>query len=295
MTINTLPRSLLRTAACLTMLSGSCALPALAAPPAAKDNITWAVTHFPPFQIRMGAHQGTGSFDGLLQTMTAQLTGFEHDIATMTVTRRDEELREGKNICTPSIFKNPARERIWEFSKPALLHLDNRLVFLSENAKQFGTGEIDIETLFKRKELTGGILAGRSYALAVDPVIAKYKDSPNLVIRSMPIEQFFEMLVNKNVDYLILFSHETQFLADKFNQPDARFANRHITGIQPYIYTHVACTRNAWGKAVIRQVDAVLERELPTPEFRKFSERWYNPDDQARVRKFYPQMLKDAR
>ncbi|MES2016988.1 MAG: TIGR02285 family protein [Pseudomonadota bacterium] len=269
----------------------------LPAPVLAADTpvITWAVTHFPPFQIRSGEHQGTGSFDGLLQTMTAKLTGFEHDVALMSVTRRDEELREGKNICTPSIFKNPAREKVWEFSKPALLHLDNRLVFLSENARQFGAGEIDLDALFQRTDLTGGILAGRSYALAVDPVIAKYKDSPNLVIRSMPIEQFFEMLVNKNVDYLILFGHETQFLADKFKQPESAFANRHISGVQPYIYTHVACTRNAWGKAVIKQVDALLERELPTPAYRKFSERWYNADDQARVRRFYPQMLKDAR
>ena len=97
------------------------------------------------------------------------------------------------------------------------------------------------------------------------------------------------------VDYLILFAHETQFLADKFNQPESKFANRRITGVQPYIYTHVACTKNAWGKAVIKQVDALLERELATPEYRKFSERWYNADDQARVRRFYPQMLKDAR
>lgn len=55
--------------------------------------------------------------------MTGKLTGFEHEISTMTVTRRDEELREGKNICTPSIFKNPAREKIWGFLKPALLQV----------------------------------------------------------------------------------------------------------------------------------------------------------------------------
>lgn len=288
-------RTLLYALASLTLASGTCATPATAAGADAKDNITWAVTHFPPFQIRTGAHQGTGSFDGLLQTMTTRLSGFDHEIALMSVTRRDEELRDGRNICTPSIFKNPAREKVWEFSKPALLHLDNRLVFLSENATKFGAGVIDIEALFQRKDLTGGILAGRSYALAVDPVIAKYKDSPNLVIRSMPIEQFFEMLINKNVDYLILFSHETQFLADKFNQPDSKFANRRIAGIQPYIYTHVACSKNAWGKGVIKQVDAQLESVLPTPEYRKFSERWYSPDDQTRVRRFYPQMLKDAR
>lgn len=283
---------LLAALACLPLL---CSLPASAAPPQAKETVTWAVTHFPPFQIRTGASQGTGSFDGLLQTVTSRLSNYQHDISQMTVTRRDEELREGANLCTPSIFKNPAREKVWVFSKPALLHLDNRLVFLSENAKKFGAGEVDIETLFKRTDLTGGILAGRSYALAVDPVIARYKDSPNLVIRSMPIEQFFEMLVNKNVDYLILFSHEAKFLADKLKQPESKFANRHIAGIPPYTYTHVACTRNAWGANIIRQVDAMLERELATPEYRKFSERWYHPDDQARVRKFYEQMLKDAR
>lgn len=288
-------RPLLRTLACLILAGTSCANPVFAEGTIEREKVTWAVTHFPPFQIRAGAHQGTGSFDGLLQTMTTQLTGFDHEVSQMMVTRRDEELRDGKNICTPSIFKNPAREKVWLFSKPALLHLDNRLVFLSKNAKKFGTGQVDIETLFRRKDVTGGILAGRSYALAVDPVIAKYNGSPNLVIRSMPIEQYFEMLVNENVDYLIMFAHETKFLGDKFNLPESKFANLHIAGVQPYIYTHVACTKNAWGKTVIKQVDKLLARELATPEYRKFSERWYNADDQARVRRFYPQMLKDAR
>ena len=41
--------------------------------------------------------------------------------------------------------------------------------------------------------------------------------------------------------------------------------------------------------------DKLLEHELPTPEYRKFSERWFSPDDKTRVRLFYPQMLKDAR
>ena len=83
MTANTLSRQLLG-AACQTLFCGLAA---------AKDNITWAVTHFPPFQMRT-------------------------------------ELCEGKNICTPRIFKNAAREKIWEFSKPALLRLDNRRVRL---------------------------------------------------------------------------------------------------------------------------------------------------------------------
>jgi uncharacterized protein (TIGR02285 family) len=273
-----------------TLLGSGLPLPAQA-----KDKITWAITHFPPFQIRTAPHQGTGSFDGLLQTLNENLTEHEHELAVMTVTRRDEELREGKNVCTPSIFRNAAREKVWEFSKPALLHLDNQLVFLKENAKHFGTGDVDLEALFKRTDLTGGILAGRSYALAVDPVIAKYKDSPNLVIRAMPIEQFFEMLLNRNVDYLILFTHETAFLADKLKQPVERFGNLHIAGVPPYIYTHVACSKNAWGKEIIRKVDAVLDKQRSTPDYRQLSERWYSESDKARVRQFYPNMIKDAR
>ncbi|MES2257154.1 MAG: TIGR02285 family protein [Pseudomonadota bacterium] len=278
----------------LLSLAAVCIAP-WCAPACAQDGITWAVTHFPPFQIRSGAHQGTGSFDGLLQTMMTRLPEYKHQVSLMSVTRRDEELREGHDICTPSIFRNAAREKIWEFSKPALLHLDNRLVFLKENAARFGGGQVDLEALFKRRDVTGGILAGRSYAPAVDPLIASHKDAPNLVIRSMPIEQFFEMLLNKNVDYLLLFAHETTFLADKFGVPQSQFANLRIAGVPPYIYTHVACSKNAWGKAVIGKVNAVLDQQLATPEYRQFSERWYEDDDKARVRRFYPQMLKDGR
>lgn len=277
-----------RAAAALALFSWSAAVQA-------DETITWAVTHFPPFQIRTGPHQGTGSFDGLLQTLTERVGGYRHEISLMSVTRRDEELREGRNLCTPSIFRNPAREKVWEFSKPALLHLDNRLVFLKENAKLFGAGEIQLDALLERKDVTGGILAGRSYALNIDPLIAQHKDSPNLVIRSMPIEQFFEMLLNKNVDYLLLFSHEAKFLADKFGQPDSRLGNLQIAGVPPYIYTHVACSKNAWGREAIGRINAVLDAQRQSPEYRQYSERWYSDEDKARVRRYYPQMIKDAR
>lgn len=258
-----------------------------------KESLTWGVLNFPPFQILEGSRQGSGSFDGELQMLIAHMPEYAHEVVPMSFARRREEFIAGTNLCTPGIFKPPAQALNLAISIPALTHLDNRIVFLKDRAKLFGEADpIDLYTLFSNEKLVGAVVPGRSYAPNIDEAIRRSRDKPNLMMRPLETRQLFGMLLNGDLDYLILFSHEAAFLADQTGGTE-RVMNRPIAGAPPYIFTHVACTGNAWGKGIIAKINAILLSEREQTEYRTYSERWYPVEDQEKVRSYYPNMLKE--
>ena len=258
---------------------------------AATERITWAVQDFPPFQILDGSAKGTGSFDGLLDLLIARLPHYEHDVVPMTFARREAEIKQGADLCTPGIFRTPAREPFMEFSAPALLHLDNRLVFRVERSSRFADGEaVDLEKVLQNKDLVGAIAAGRSYAPNIDALIARSSGYPNLIVRPWKSEQFFQMLLAGEVDYIILFPHEANFLAQRLSAQQ-QIGIRPIAGTPPTIATTVACTRTPLGAQIIADVNAVIAGALDQPEYRRLSERWYQDSDKELIRRDYNQMM----
>ena len=259
-----------------------------------KEVLTWGVLNFPPFQIIEGLGQDSGSFDGELQTLIANLPEYQHDVVPMSFARRREDFLAGVNLCTPGIFKAPAQALNLAISIPALTHLDNRIVFLRSKAKLLGGDHpIDLDALLGNESLVGAAMPGRSYAPNIDAAIQRFRDKPNLMIRALDTRQLFTLLLHGDLDYLILFSHEAAFLAEQTGSTGL-IMNRPIAGTPPYIFTHVACTGNDWGHALIGKINAILKAQRSQPEYRQFSERWYPAEDREKVRAYYPNMFIEA-
>jgi uncharacterized protein (TIGR02285 family) len=274
---------------CSVLLALVCGLAAAGAPEP-HDGIVWAAIDFPPFQILGGEFRGSGSFDGLRELLVSRLPGYRHEIMAMTFARREEELRQGQLLCTPGMFRTPEREQLLVFSRPALIHLDNRVVFLASRADRFGGGELDLAGLLMQPDLVGGVISGRSFAPNIDALLKRYGGQPNLVMRPVRAAQMLEMLASGEIDYTILFPHEAAYLRRQLGLKDA-LVLRPIAGTPPYIFTHVACSRSAWGESVIARVDRVLEELRATPAYRAYSERWYDQADQLLIRRHYPRLL----
>ncbi len=275
--------AVLAMAAVLTLVSGVAV---------SGEALTWAVLDFPPFQILDVPHRGTGSFDGLLEQLVGQMPEYDHHIVPMSFARRDEELRKKTRFCTPGVFRTPARiEQGWRFSLPSLIHLDNRVITLAETASRLGPpGRIDIEALFGRSDLIGGIVAKRSFAPNIDAAIERHRGRANLMIRAMRAEQFFQMLLAGQLDYLILFPHEAAYLAERFGAT-GRIADRQISGTPPFIFTYVACVGEGWAERMVARINRAIVEIRPTADYRALSERWYNSDDKALIRRFVPDLL----
>ncbi len=259
----------------------------------AKPTLVWAVLDFPPFQILSGPHAGSGSFDGELQALMAAMPEYEHRVVTMSFSRRKAEFLAGTPMCTPGIFLPPAQALKLAISRPALTHLDNRVVYLPDKAHRFGSApSLDVETLFHRPDLVGGLAQSRSFAPVVDGALSRHQGQHHLVVRALSGEVLFRMLLAGELDYLIMFPHEAAFLAATLGAGMA-LHTRPIRGVPPYQYTHVACTGNDWGRGMIARIDAVLDQEMDKPAYRALSERWYPKPDQARVRRYFAGMVRE--
>lgn len=264
-----------------------------AMPAAAQDGdaIVWAVLDFPPFQIRDGEFRGTGSFDGLLEILTRELPQYRHDVVGMTFARREEEIRQGKQLCTPGMFRTAAREKHLVFSRPALLHLDNRLVVRRDALGRLpGRRPVVLDQLLADSTLIGGIIAERSFAPNIDATLRQHAGTPNLLVRAVKSAQLFEMLMRGDIDYTILFPHEAAHLARAAGRSDD-IVVLPIAGTPPHIVTHVACSKGAWGTATIGAIDAVIRTHVGSPAYRALSERWYDEPDKGLIRRYYGQAL----
>ncbi|HTY04081.1 MAG TPA: TIGR02285 family protein [Rhodocyclaceae bacterium] len=258
-----------------------------------RDTIVWAVLDFPPFQILDGEYRGSGSFDGLNDLLIREMPGVDHEKIPMSFSRREDEMRRGQPLCTPGIFRTPTREGYMVFSAPALVHLDNRLVYLANRAGRFPPGAVlDLEELLKKRtDLVGGVVSGRSFAPNIDVVLRRQASQPNLKMRATQSAQIVDQLLKGEIDYTILFPHEAAFIERQLGRPGI-LATRPILGTPPYIVTHVACTRGPWGDRMIAGVNNVLRRHAGTAEYRGLSERWLTGADQALIRTYYPQALR---
>jgi uncharacterized protein (TIGR02285 family) len=272
-------------------LGGVGSVGVFAQPEPPLEKIVWASLDFPPFQIVEGSQRGSGAFDGLRDLLIRAIPDAKHEVVAMTFARREDELREGALLCSPGMFRTAARERYLVYSKPALIHLDNRLVFLGKNAARFPPGaEVDLEQIFKDRRLIGGIIAGRSFAPNIDALIRRHGGSHNLQMRALKPSQVVELLLSGKIDYTIMFPHEATFLEQQAGSSGV-LTNRPIAGTPPYILTHVACTRSEWGERVVNRVNRILREQRNRPEYRQFSERWYSAADQLLIRSYYPRLV----
>jgi uncharacterized protein (TIGR02285 family) len=253
--------------------------------------IVWASVDFPPFQIVDGPYQGTGSFDGMRDLLIREMRDVKHDLVQMNFVEREEAFKGGRLLCSPGMFHTPARERYLVFSKPTLVHLDNRLVFTKRNANRFPAGSpVDLEKVFGDRWLVGGLIASRSFAPNIDALIRRYGGSPNVQLRSLKPSQVLDLLLQGKIDYTIMFSHEAAFLERQAGK-EGSLSYRQIAGTPPYILTQVACTRSAWGERVVARVNRLVRQQRNRPEYRQLSERWYAEADKELIRGHYPQLI----
>jgi uncharacterized protein (TIGR02285 family) len=275
----------------VALVGGFCPAPAFTQPAPYAETITWVSLDFPPFQIVEGPQLGSGAFDALRNLLIREMQDVRHDIVSLTFTQREEALRDGAMLCSPGMFRTPVRERYLVYSRPALIHLDNRLVFLDRNAARFPRGAaIDLEKVLNDRRLVGGIISGRSFAPNIDAQIRRHGDAPNVRMRAVKPSQVIELLLSGQIDYTIMFPHEAAFLERQLGSI-GQLANRPIAGTPPYIVTHVACTRSEWGERVIARVNGILREQRNRPEYRQFSERWYSAADQSLIRHYYARLF----
>lgn len=257
----------------------------------AKETITWATLHFPPWMILNGDSKGTGVWDALQAELVAKLPEYDHRMVEMKNVRYEELAKQQEKVCKVYYFKTPERESIFYYSHPSVVFLSNQVLMRSEKAKALGNpSSISLEQLVADSRFDGTFIDGRSYGKPIDEIILKNQGKAHLHSRVMDNQSLFEFLRLGRTDYILEFPAVRSFFElDLDIHPEV--VNITIQEAIPYNVTYVTCVRNDWGKRIIGRVNQILKYYVPTRTHRVVTLRWYQPEDQRRLSKYFDEIL----
>lgn len=231
---------------------------------AADNVINWYHADFPPGFINDGPMKGDGYENYLEKLLRIELADYAHEYKIANYSRILEEIRTG-DACCVALLRKPERERYIEYSLPTMIALANGLFVLNARFNEFkpyidAEGYISIKELFHDTEFRMGVSKGRRYGRGVDEILDRYPDSEKVITRSGNdvLKGLLIMLSSQhNVDYVIGYPHEVSWLK-YMKQVQCSFTFIPIKEMPKYVISQVGCSKNKWGKEVIRRINVVL-------------------------------------
>jgi len=249
----------------------------------AEATITWGMLNISPLWISYGPDKGQGIQDQLIHFLETRMPGYEHREVAAPIARVSAEMQNGYHWCTQFI-QLPERDDWAYFSLPALIVLPNRIVIRKEQRdrfEQYGT-PLELETLLADRSLRLSLERRRSYGPLIDPLLHRQASTSSHI----STDQAIKMLLANRFDYLIESPIVASYTAKQLGKLENVVMLPIRGGELPYL-VRVACPKNAWGKHVIEEIDAILRVERARPEYREIMERWHGDNDVREIRSNY--------
>ena len=253
----------------------------------AKDTITWGWIDNAPGSIPGGPDKNQGIEDRIRALLKERLTGYDHAEVQAPIPRVINEIKSGNHWCATGFVKTAERETFAQFSVPASFWLPPKVVVRKERRAQFDAlGELSLAQLLAGSALRTGVVRGRAYSPAIDALLQRH---PPAQFHSDYVDGL-KMLLSDRLDYVIELPIRATYYTTRLGHEGA-LVGLPFKEMSGHITTHLMCPRNEWGERVIREIDAVLTAERPTPRYRRIVERWSDDDSVAQIRKIYDSIL----
>lgn len=224
----------------------------------AAERVDWFVQDAPPLYIQSGPYAGKGIDDQWIALFSKRLRQFDHHVVDSSFARAWHDIDKRDGLCLAGVQKTPEREQLALFSRPLMVTPPIQLVALRERSELFGAltgpdGQILLDRLAARPELVAGYATKRALDPAIEEFLNARKESGK--IEAMPSQAaLFALLMAHRIDFLFASEGERRYFGLTNNVAD-RLAGYDVTGVQPGVPIHVACSRGPVGAAVIGQID----------------------------------------
>ncbi|WP_164078318.1 TIGR02285 family protein [Alteromonas facilis] len=254
-----------------------------------ENEINWQVFHAPPIHIKVGPDAGKGFVDLMLTELMSKMPEYQHHQPFTTQSRALHDIEVGKQVCHPSLFKTPEREKFAVFSKPTLFSPANRLIVKPADIVALELPQvIDLDEILQQHQLTLGLVQGRSYGPYIDGIIKGYGDDNIVRISPEQSEVIFRLLENGRIQSTVAYPFEVNYY-HRYNMQEAhQKVALYIKGEPEFVMGRVACPNNEWGQKVVHRVNAVLSELVRTDAYEKAMTTWWREEaDTAAFRDFY--------
>jgi uncharacterized protein (TIGR02285 family) len=273
-------------------LSGMAALHAGQAQVASKTGMTWMVFDLPPGTMPVNGKLTDGISDIVSKMVFQEMPEFSHQVTVVSAARAMATLSEGKPMCIATALMTPERERIAYFAVTHMLP-PLQVVVRAEVAAKLpmnAKGEVVPDLLVNSSGLRGLVVAQRSYAPALDAVLANRRPgstvSDTLSAGAGDGGKVFTMLMHDRGDFT--FDYDFALAYQQSRHPELPMKTGlkafPLAGMAP-IKVGFACPHTPWGRATVIRIDAIVARLANRPEYRASAVRWMTADG---VKRYQP-------
>jgi uncharacterized protein (TIGR02285 family) len=242
------------------------------------ERIIWLSADPPP---AADSAVGTGLTAKMVTFMQVQWPEVQHQVVSANAKRSWQMMAQGEPVCRASALRTPEREKLAYFTNTQLspplqlIARRDKLSMLPRNA----AGEVDLARLLADPRLRGALVDGRSYGLFIDQLLAASptRKTVDLYAASDYGSKILPMLSVGRGDYTI--EQDMALSVGRERNPQLQaLLSLPIQGASEPIQAGVACPRNAWGLAVIREIDKRLATPAGVAMLRESFERWLTPE-----------------
>jgi len=231
--------------------------------------ITWLSSDFPPYNIIEGKNKGEGRDQKLVQLINKQLPNYHFHWKHFPLSRTIAEVSNPENnYCVMSLFQNDKRRKNMYFSEhfstlsftsKVFMRLDSYYQIEDPQSKTNPNLSFSLNELLDKYQLGLGVAKGRSYGIELDRVINNPKYSKQIFSRSgVDVSSSLIKMLDKNRVQIVLgFVEEFQYTVEKL-QIKNEFIILPIDESSGHVTGYVGCSKNAWGKKVIVEIDKAL-------------------------------------
>jgi uncharacterized protein (TIGR02285 family) len=260
----------------------------------AMETLVWMISDYPPVGIAKGRHAGQGMGDQILRIIMPEMPGLNHRIERSNLKRMLADLETGKNVCVPGLIRTPEREKFMHYTKtPIMILTPLSLVIRKKDRHLYGKeGTVSLEEIILNKKLKLGLPEGISGDSKIDRIINMHRNEPHIYFDSSGglISSILLMVSKGRIDYTIAYPWMVKYMSDEMGLTDDLVSLKMKESSSSIIY-YVACARNAWGVARIREIDNVLGRVRSRREYRQAMEAWMPKETLPEYRQQYDRVF----
>ncbi|WP_448547691.1 TIGR02285 family protein [Thalassotalea fusca] len=245
-----------------------------------KGVINWQTYHRPPGIIKTGPEQGEGFVQKVLDLIIERMPEYEHRMPLASIGRAISDMKAGKRVCHPALFITPERKKYMVFSNASMVNPSNRIIAKQGVLDGFLVdGNVDFEAVLKSDLFTFALVKERSYTESIDEIFTRFSNNDKVkLISNTDLSSIFQLIHLNRVDLSILYPFELEYFLQHTEIPKHSLVSFKINGVAPFNSGSIACPNNAWGRAVIKQVNVVLKQIKHTDEYRQAVTTWWRKE-----------------
>jgi len=237
---------------------------------ASTPSINWIRLDFPPNYILRGENAGNGAVEKVIRYLSTQLSQYEMHNVDMSRKRFWHEIERRQNYCEAGAQRTTERQQYAYFSIPMTLIPPAKIVLNQTSWEALGKPDsMSLSALLQVDSLSGSIISTRSYGYVLDTLLKnnELKADANFLRHVIDLDSLYSMISMNRLDFTI----DYEIVLNRFLQKRS-LDNLKLVAIEEeakYHSLHVVCTKNAWGKKIIEDINVVLKKHRVLESFRQ--------------------------